>query len=99
MGALGGRSSLFGYHRNDAARKELRCWHGDPSGSLEEKCGPDFLRIEDTLELHVNGGTRFARRWSGVRPGRRVRRARRVAGKGEKGGKGEYPDYWPERSP
>ncbi|KAK1876968.1 Olfactory receptor 2AG1 [Dissostichus eleginoides] len=31
--------------------------------------------------LHANGETRFARRWSEVRPGRKVRRARRAAGK------------------
>lgn len=42
---------LFGCHRNGAARRELRCWHGDLSGSWEGKCGPDSLRIEDTLEL------------------------------------------------
>lgn len=53
----------------------------------------------DLRYLHANGETRFARRWSGVHPGRRVRRARRVAGKGEADGKGGYPDYWPERSP
>lgn len=65
MGDLGGKSSLFGYHRNDAARRELHRWHGDLSGSWEETCGPDFLRTADTLELlHVNGGTRFVRRWS-----------------------------------
>lgn len=94
------KNSLFGCHRNGAGHKELHCWHGDLSGSWEGKCGPNSLRIEDTLELlHVNGETRFARRWSGVRPGRRVRKARRVAGKGEADGKGGYPDYWPERSP
>ncbi|KAK5856237.1 hypothetical protein PBY51_007846 [Eleginops maclovinus] len=49
--------------------------------------------------LHANGETRFVRRWSGVRPGRRVRRARRAAEKGETGGKGGNQDYWPERSP
>lgn len=98
-GDLADKSSLFACHRNDADRRELRCWHGDPSGSWEETCGPDSLRIEDTLELHANGETRFARCWSEVRPGRKVRRARRAAGKGETGGKGGYPDYWPERSP
>lgn len=100
MGDLEDRSSLFVCHRNGAAHRELHCWHGDPSGSLEGKCGPDSLRIEDTLDLlHVNGGTRFVRRWSGVRLGRRVKRARRAAGRGETGGKGGNPDYWPERSP
>lgn len=99
-GDLEDRSSLFGCHRNGVAHRELHCWHGDPSGSWVGKCGPDSLRIEDTLEqLHANGGTRFARRWNGVRPGRKVRRARRAAGKGETGGKGGNPDYWPERSP
>lgn len=53
----------------------------------------------DLRYLHANGETRFARRWSGVRLGRRVRKARRVAGKGETGGKWVYPDYWPERFP
>lgn len=69
MGALGGRSSLFVCRKSGAAHRELHRWHGDLSGSWEETCGPDFLRTVDTLELlHVNGGTRFARRWSGVRP-------------------------------
>lgn len=49
--------------------------------------------------LHVNGGTRFAKHWNGVHPGRRARRARRAAEKGETGGKGGNPGYWPERSP
>ena len=42
----------------------------------------------DLRYLHANGETRFARRRSGVRPGRKVRRARRAAGRGETGGKG-----------
>ncbi len=58
-----------------------------------------FVYVCDLRYLHANGETRFVRRWNGVRPGRRVRRARRAAGKGETGGKGGYPDYWPERSP
>ncbi|KAA8585149.1 hypothetical protein FQN60_003843 [Etheostoma spectabile] len=37
--------------------------------------------------LHANGETRFARRWSGDRPGRRVTTARMAAGKGETGEK------------
>lgn len=53
----------------------------------------------DLRYLHVNGGTRFVRRWNGVHLGRRVKRAKRVAGKGESDGKGGNPDYWPERSP
>lgn len=42
---------LFACHRNGAARRELHCWHGDPSGSWGGKCGPNSLRNEDTPEL------------------------------------------------
>lgn len=44
-------ANLFGCHRNGAAHREHQCWHGDPSGSWEGKCGPGFLKTEDTLEL------------------------------------------------
>jgi len=49
--------------------------------------------------LRVNGETRFARRWSEVRSGRRAMRARRAAGKGETDARRGSPDYLPERSP
>lgn len=58
-----------------------------------------FVYMCDLRYLHANGETRFARRWSGVRHGRRAKRARRAAGRDETGGKEGNPDYWPERSP
>lgn len=39
------------YHKNGAVHKEHRCWHGDPNGLWEERCGLDSLRSEDTLGL------------------------------------------------
>lgn len=42
---------LFVYHKNGAVHREPRCWHGDPNGLWEERCGLDSLRSEDTLGL------------------------------------------------
>lgn len=53
----------------------------------------------DFKYLHANGETRFARRWNGVHPGRRVRRVRRTAERDEVDEKGGNPDHWLERSP
>lgn len=59
------RSSLFVYRKSDAVHRGLHCWHDDPNGLWEERCGLDSLRSEDTLGLlHVNGGTRSERRWN-----------------------------------
>lgn len=48
-------SYLFVCHRNGAAHTKHHCWHGDLSGSLEGKCGPDSLKIEGILDLQETG--------------------------------------------
>lgn len=48
-------------HKNDAVHRGPRCWHDDPNGLWEERCGLDSLRSEDTLGLlwkHPKGGNR-----------------------------------------